>query len=109
MFVSISLCFTTLATANTVLSFPHRALGPRTSNSTNDLVHSWGPSIFFDLVDRAAYPHTNFTTQELCQQIGSKLETLNENFWQDLGGTVRIIASATPLIAEAAVKYSRGE
>ncbi|KAJ7898398.1 hypothetical protein B0H13DRAFT_2031691 [Mycena leptocephala] len=87
----------------------HSVRSSSTNLTTTDFVHSWGPSIVLDWVDRFAYPNTNYTTQQLCQKIGSQLEPLADNFWKDFGGSMKTIAGATPWIAEAAVKYSRGE
>ncbi|KAJ7504402.1 hypothetical protein B0H11DRAFT_1982152 [Mycena galericulata] len=81
---------------------------PTTLNaSVPDFVHSWGPSVLFDWVDRTAYPNSA-TKQELCQRIGSQLAPLTFiGFWKDVGANSKAIAGATPWIAEAAVKYSR--
>ncbi|KAJ7765407.1 hypothetical protein DFH07DRAFT_938876 [Mycena maculata] len=75
------------------------------NTTATDLLHSWGPSVLFDWVDRTAYPNTNSTAQQLCQKIGSQLEPLTFNgIFQNIGGTAKVIAGVTPLIAEAAVK-----
>ncbi|KAJ6607499.1 hypothetical protein B0H10DRAFT_552702 [Mycena sp. CBHHK59/15] len=75
-----------------------------------DFVQTWGPSVFFDWVDHVAYPSANYTKQELCQKIGSQLEPLAVNgFWKDLRGSAKLIAGAAPWVAQAAVKYSRGD
>ncbi|KAJ7442250.1 hypothetical protein FB451DRAFT_111226 [Mycena latifolia] len=84
----------------------------QTANSTvaTDFVHSWGPSVLLDWVDHVAYPNTNHSKQELCRKIGLQLEPLTfSGFWKDVGGSAKTIAGVTPWIAEAAVKYSRGE
>ncbi|KAJ7155428.1 hypothetical protein C8R43DRAFT_999813 [Mycena crocata] len=79
------------------------------TNTTTHFVHSWGPSIFLDWVDHVAYPNTNHTKPELCQKIGSQLEPLAHNFWKDFGASTKVLAGVAPFIAEATVKYSRGD
>ncbi|KAJ7281558.1 hypothetical protein C8J57DRAFT_1298018 [Mycena rebaudengoi] len=83
------------------------------SPPTNDFLRTWGPSAFLDWFDHVAYPnsnYTNYTKHELCQQIGSQLEPLTlGSFWNDLGGSTNIVARTVPLVAQAAVKYSRGD